>query len=226
MTKQTNNLNRLVQDIFATQTDEIQCDAAAVEMVRASTQPLSAEELQTQYPRLAQHLQFCIDCAQEYELLRDVRADEAAGELTIPQTVPPVPDDMPSLWRQIQDKITAVFSGFSEAAPLALSRGSRLGIDPVDVELDDGNITVTIDVDVSEQDATLRNLFITIMPVTDMPLVGITAVLIRAANHHIIAETTLDELGDGAFLEIPPGQYELLWQTAAHTYVIEDLVLP
>lgn len=226
MTKQTDKLNRLVQDVFATQTDEIQCEAAAVEMVRASTRPLAAEELQAQYPRLAHHLQFCANCAQEYELLRAVMADEAAGELTIPLAIPPVPNELPSLWRQIQDKVTAVFGGFSDTAPLALSRGSRLGIDPVDVDLDDGNVTVTIDVDVSEQDESLRNLFITIMPLTEMQLEGVTAALIRAANHHIIAETTLDELGDGAFLEIPPGQYELLWQTAAHTYVIEDLILP
>lgn len=222
----SDKLNKLVQSIFVTQPQEIQCEQAAIEMVRAIQTPLLADELAQRYPQLSHHLKLCLDCAAEYVMLRELRVAAGAGDLTHFAHIPPPPSDEPSFFEQLQNAITAVFSGFTPPTPAALTRSASLALEPVDVLLDNGRFILTIDADISEQEPSLRNLFITVTPLADVTLEGITVLLLHSDSRHIIAETTLDPLGDGAFLTVAPGSYELFWQAENAAYLVKDVVIP
>jgi hypothetical protein len=88
MNKKHGSLTHLIQAIFDTQADEIQCEAAGIQIARSADASLSDAESQQQYPLMWRHFHFCASCAQEYRLVMELARLEAAGQLEQPTLVP------------------------------------------------------------------------------------------------------------------------------------------
>jgi hypothetical protein len=88
MHKKQGSLARLVQDMFETQDEEIQCEEAGVLIGRSADALLSDEDSQKQYPALWRHFHFCSNCAEEYALAMELARLEAAGQLEQPTLAP------------------------------------------------------------------------------------------------------------------------------------------
>jgi hypothetical protein len=105
---------RLVQDIFATGDDEIQCDEAHSLIAACLDAALSDEQSQQQHPALWRHFRFCSDCTEEYRILMEVAAAERAGQLDRIVHVPPLPDGgKPPLWNRAKETIRASWPGLT-----------------------------------------------------------------------------------------------------------------
>src|SRR5688572_13366828 len=104
---------RLVQHIYTTHGDEIQCDQAADLMVLSAVALLTPAESRRQYPALWRHLERCADCTVEYQMLMELAQQEAEGILPTVTALPPVPtrsQHAPAQW--LQDTLAVLFPGF------------------------------------------------------------------------------------------------------------------
>jgi hypothetical protein len=238
-----NGLTRLVQDVFMTESDEIQCEAASVQMILCAEALLSNAEAQRQYPDLWRHFHFCTNCAEEYELLMELAQQETAGQLERPAKIPALPSKDPSpmrgvqtpakdslpVWEQIQEAFKARFPGFRSELAGGLTRGLPADMELVEVTLAEGQITVELGVDNSENNPTLRRLFC-IIQAADSKLAARfdgSLVWLQAEGEDAVSqEQTLNELGDATFDEVRPGPYTLGLHLADQVYTIENVVIP
>jgi hypothetical protein len=81
----------LIQDIYSTRTDEIQCDEAQIQMAQCASLSLDEQAAQQQYPALFQHFRFCADCEAEYNMLLDLLQVEASQQAPQLAHIPPRP---------------------------------------------------------------------------------------------------------------------------------------
>jgi hypothetical protein len=115
---------RLVEDIFATRDDEIQCADARTLMASCAVELLADEQARQRYPALATHFRFCSNCAEDYRALMTVARQEAAGGVSIP-AAPARPTASESnwvaglgfLWRRLAETGRIVVRVFGEAPP-------------------------------------------------------------------------------------------------------------
>jgi hypothetical protein len=77
-------LKHLVEDVFSTREDEIQCEEAEAMMARCAEAGLSDKDARDQYPALWHHFRFCPDCAEEYRLVMALAQMENTGQLKPP----------------------------------------------------------------------------------------------------------------------------------------------
>ncbi len=99
MNDQNSAVTRLLEDVFGLVDDEIQCDAAHTYMVSCADQMLTEAQSREQQPLLWRHLSQCIDCMDEYTLLMESVAREAAGTMYTTKRMPVRPnfaDSQPS----------------------------------------------------------------------------------------------------------------------------------
>jgi hypothetical protein len=227
MHEEQDSLARLVQDVFATRDDEIQCEEAGILIARCADALLSDDESRRQYPALWHHFRFCPDCAQEYRMVLDLAQLEAAGQLERPAHIPPLPDGGgPALWARAKDALTALFPGFPPTLVEAVTRGDAWGFEPVEVTLAQGELQIAFDVAPNERDADLRDLFCTVSAADPESLEGAPVWLQLGDEGPAVREKALDELGDVAFARLSPGRYALRLHLAGREYVVTGIVLP
>lgn len=223
-------LTHLVNDIFNTEMQEIQCAEAAEQMVLCADALLSDEESQRRYPQLWRHMRVCVDCAREYQMLMELAHLESAGQLSRPADIPPIPDSSESsLLSRIERSVRAIFPGFAPDLSAALTRSERLGTEPVEVEFGDGDVVITLDVDKSEQHPSTRDLFCQI-EVADGELMSqleSQPVWLRISQTDaIVQDQALDEMGDSCFSSIEPGTYDLHVSLGGQEYVVQGIGIP
>lgn len=230
MNTEIDKLTHLVQDIFATRDDEIQCTQARTQMTRAAQALLSDDDARREYPAMWYHFRFCQDCAEEYKMLRELMALETTGQLDYPLDVPPSPDGgKKTIWSLTKEAITAFFPGFAPTLAEALTRGQELGVEPAVIELAHGRLTVMVDVGQHETDPALRNLFINATTLDDRLQTNLDGSLIWLQLGDLgpaIQEQVLDSFGDVAFRNVSPGQYTIRLQVAGEEYGILGVDIP
>jgi len=224
-----NQSRRLLDDIFATSYNELQCDMADTLMAKSTHDGLSDEESQRQYPLLWQHFQFCPDCAEEYRMLVTLTHLEMTGQLQKPSRIPPIPGvTKPSLIKQIKEIIAKQFPGFQPALTLAIERGSgSLDMEPVEIELD-MNYAVQFDLTPDEENTIYRHLYCTLLAEDDA-LVATNegcSVWLQVSDGGIVQEGAIDELGDFAFFHIKPDDYLIGLSLSGQEYVISNISVP
>lgn len=231
MNKSDRNMNRLLQDIWATEEGEIACDAAAILMARAAAVPLSDELARRQYPELFHHFRFCSACAAEYKMLMELAGALVANELTTPASLPPLPaPGQPTIWQYAHDAIIALFPSFSPSlAQQVLRGGDTLNFDPVAVILAEGAIQVDFDLEVDEGNPALRQLHGTVF-VTNTEVqakLEESPVWLQVGSEGPAIHTSrLNDLGDFTFNHLLPGQYSLRLHLAGQEYIITHINIP
>ena len=83
MKEEEKRLIKMLQDVFATEEDEIQCDAASIQMIQSAEAQLSDEASQKRFPELWRHFRVCSDCRREYRMLNDMIHLEETGQLEL-----------------------------------------------------------------------------------------------------------------------------------------------
>lgn len=225
MSNNKGDVQRLVIDTFSTDEAEIQCDEAAYHMSRAAHLDFSSDAIQLQFAALLKHLQLCTNCSAEFELLQSLASEDQG----LAVEVPPLPNNgrFPQ-WELAKNALNIRFPGFSSTLGEALTRGEALGLEPTAVSLPNTNISLEIDVDISETNPTQRDLFITLF--NDNPnagsLEGSSLWLHQDINAPIIQEQTFDDLGDLSFRGLPPGSYALRLHISGQQYAISEINLP
>jgi hypothetical protein len=233
-------ITHLVRDIFMTQDDEIQCEQAQIQIVRSlKGAALSSDKAsRQQYPLLWHHFRFCPHCARDYKMFRELTRAAAAGMLEYPTFVPPRPDQArPPIWGLAKDAIKALFQGFSPTMSLALQRGASLGVEPTEVLLNDGEVSVSFDVEVDENDPTLRDLFCTVESeeeandtrtekALEENLEGSLVWLQLGDEGPVVHEQALDLFGEVTFSAVQPGRYMWRLNLAGQVYAVLGLELP
>jgi hypothetical protein len=76
-----NRFERWLQNIYATQDEEISCSECFDLVSHFVEVELAGEDAAAKMPQLKQHLDQCSACLQEYEVLRDLQALENKGEM-------------------------------------------------------------------------------------------------------------------------------------------------
>ena len=76
-----NRFERWLQNIYATQDEEISCSECFDLISHFVEVELAGEDAAAKMPQLKQHLDQCYACLQEYEVLRDLQALENKGEM-------------------------------------------------------------------------------------------------------------------------------------------------
>lgn len=225
-------MHRLVEDIFNTQDDEIQCDEARILIARCTQVLLTADESRCQYPALWHHFRFCPDCAEEYGLAMELARQEEDGQLQRPAHIPPLPDkDSSSIRDWVASVVVTAFPGFPplSTGAGALVRGEASIAEPVDVILSESVLCLTLDVVVNEWDNDLRDLFCTISSIDQAPyatMEGVPVWLLLGGEGPPVSEQALDELGDVAFPRLRPGLYALRLDLEGQAYIVTDIELP
>jgi hypothetical protein len=227
MGTEENRLQRLVEDVFATRDDEIQCREAADLIARCSDVPLTDAEVQRRYPQLWQHLGFCPDCAEDYRAVMALAREEAADRL--PQTKPPpsVPAEAESpMQRETEETRVLLFPGFSLAITAAVTRGEEQVVEPVTVTFPDDDVRITLDVAPAAVDPQHRDLYCTVATPEGYTPEGASIWLQTSEQQNVVAEQTLDDLGDALFEAIAPGTYDLRLYLAGKEYRIAQIDIP
>ena len=222
----------LAHDIYSTEQNEIQCDAASDAMILSTEAGLPADASRRQHPMLWHHMAICVDCAREYQMLVELTQVDLATA-SLPEQIPPIPQLAPvGVGQQLSNVITQLFPGFGPAMQSALTRGSTLSIDPVEIELGAGELLLEIDVEANEHDPRRRDLYCQIDTEVQEEmdaLEGAPIWLRRAEDEEhdgTFLEQSLDELGSTFFQQLHPGTYMFGLQVSDRTYSITDITLP
>lgn len=219
-------LDRLINDLFSTGHDEIYCDQATDLMALAAAVDLSEEANQDRFRHLIKHLQFCNNCREEFELVQQVALDTSSINVI---EIPNVPNNgrFPIL-EAVQNILTIQFPGFTPMLGQALTRGEELGFEPTAVSLPNTSVTLEIDVGVSEENQSHRDIFITLLndEATASFGEGSSIWLHQETSGPVIQEQAFDELGDLSFTNLQPGSYALLLNINNQHYAISPITLP
>lgn len=240
-TYENNGLIRLAHDIYTVRHDEISYDEAAVLMERCADELLSDEESKAHFPQLWRYFKYSPDCYQEYQMLMDLARIEAAGELKVPETIPPMPTEkargITEWFEGAKEAIGTLFSGFSgfTIQPAAQYRTGSMGLtyEAIEVELDEGHLLITFDVKPNKSDPQLRDLHCYVETEEETEENTIEEMLEfapvwlqQAANGAVVQEQALNELGDVTFCLVSPGDYTFRLYLAGQEYVVENVVVP
>lgn len=230
--RKSDGLHRLVEDIFATRTDEVQCEEAAIQMVLCADQLMTTDEARQQFPALFHHFHFCPDCAIEYQMLMELARLETVGQLAAVERIPPRPpliEATGNLLASMQEVIRFLFTGFTLAPADLPVRGLTFGLLPTIIELAGDKITVELDVARSKVDPAQRILFCrveTSASEIEDNLAGSPVWLTVESTGKAEQRQILNEAGEVGFDQLAPGHYQCWLQLAGQTYVIDGLVLP
>lgn len=225
-------ITHLVRDIFITQDNEIQCEQAQIQIVRSlqGAALLSEEASRQQFPLLWHHFRFCPHCARDYKMFRELTRADAAGMLDYPTHVPSRPDlNDASIWSRAKDAISALFPGFAPTMSLTLQRGASLDIEPTEVLLNDGEVSVSFDLEVHENDPARRDLFCTVVSqeeALEENLEGCLICLQLGYKGPVVHEEALDLFGEVTFSAVQPGRYTWQLNLAGQVYAVLGLELP
>ena len=227
MSNNKNEVTRLVNDTFATNESEIQCDEAVFQMAKAASLDINQAGMQQQFSSLLLHLQFCSNCEGEFDLLQELAQSTQSDKAT---PTPSVPNNgrFPIL-QLAKEALKLQFPGFAPVLGQALTRGEELGFEPTAVSLPNSSITLEFDVGVSEESHEQRDLFITLFheEVAHQDLgEGSVLWLHQDINGPVIQEQSFDELGDLSFTNLPPGTYFLQLQIQSQHVTISAINLP
>ena len=220
----------LVEDIFATQANELYCDDVNELMVLCAEELLDDNLASQRYPALFQHFHFCPDCRAEYKMLSQLGSMEQSHQLQRPAFVPA----MPALsgfanepWSQ--RAFSMLFPGFTPSLAGATLRGSaKLNFEPVVVHLgEQGEIEVELELQASSTFADLRTLYCTISfhePLTTLD--GARIWLETAGNASHWQEQSLDDLAEVIFEELPKAIYTLHLHLPERAFAIQSIEIP
>jgi hypothetical protein len=231
MAREEDKFKRLVEEIFATRDDEIQCREAEDLIARCSDALLADEEVRRQYPQLWHHLGLCPDCAEVFRGVMALARDEAEGHLPQPERRPPVPDEEESQMQQTPgETVSRLFAGFSSRMAAAVTRGETGIVEPVTITFPEDGVSVTLDVAPAVSDPQRRDLYCTVTTEGDRPAQspeGAPVWLQTAEYKTVVVEKTLDDLGDALFEGIAPGTYGLRLCLAGNKeYRIAQIEIP
>lgn len=229
-----NGLAPLVVDIYAQRDDDIFYDEAVVLMERCAEELLSDEQAQAQFPLLWRYFELYPDSYQEYQMLMDIARLEAAGELKVPESIPPMPTEqrkgISSWFQESKEAITALFSGFTmQSAALHRRRSMALTYEAVEVELEEGNVLITFNVVANSTNPQRRDLHCyveTEEETLDDMLEFAPVWLQQAGTSPVVQEQALNEMGDASFSFLSPGDYTFRLYLATQEYVVENVVVP
>lgn len=222
-------ISKFLQDVFATNDEEIHCREAGTLMTQSADANLTHEASQERYPVLWRHLAVCFDCAQEYELLLALTNLEAVEQLERPSYIPPLPDGgKPAFWKRAKDALTAVFPGFAPDLAAAITRGQERLFTPVEVSLWDDRLFIEFDVAPHEADPQYRDLYITMASEDEAIVKLLDGVLlwlqINDEGPAVYNELLLE--ADAIFTHVSPGSYTLRWQLASRECAVMNIILP
>lgn len=243
---QTNSVNRAVvqflDDIFATQPHEIDCDEAEIEIANCAAAGLSDEEARRRHGDLFTHFRFCSDCAEEYQMVTTYMRQKAAGQIKQPARVPRVPNltpiapdkprpvspDRPEIG--ILGPIREGIQQIAEAmAPLNLAgafRGIALSSERVQVPMEGGEVTAILSVKPEPEEPELRRLLCmikTTKPDLKAKLASTSIGLTKGEDDITLQEHDLNKFGDVTFTKLAPGTYSLHWLLADREFVLPGL---
>jgi hypothetical protein len=225
MTEET-TLRRLVGDIFATRDDEVQCREAANLIARCSDALLTDAEVRQRYPQLWHHFTLCSDCAREYLAVMALARNEAEDHLSQINPTPPVPAETEAPLQETEGTHALLFVGFSPAAAAAVTRGEEQVVEPVTVTFPDDDVRITLDVAPAAVDPQHRDLYCTVATPEGYTPEGASIWLQTSEQQTVVAEQTLDDLGDALFEAIAPGTYDLRLYLAGKEYRIAQIDIP
>ena len=231
---ENNDLLRLVVDIYAQRDDDIFYDEAVVLMERCAEELLSDEQSKAQFPQLWRYFDFYPDGYREYEMLMDMARLEAAGGLKVPESIPAMPTEQTkgigSWFEGAKQTIGTLFSGFRmQSATRQRTRSMAQIYQPVEIELDEGNLLVTFDVVANPTNPQRRDLHCYVETEEEMleDILEFAPVwLQQAGSGLVVQEQALNEMGDATFSFVSPGDYTFGLYLATQEYVVENVVVP
>ena len=223
-------LSRLLRDTYSTTEDEIYYDEASILMARCADALLSEEESRLQYPQLWRYFELYPDSKVEYDMLMALAHMNATGELKTPDKLPPRPDLNRPPKRSPGDIIHQAFPGFPQLSPgLAPTRSSYQTLEPVEISLEQGELTLSLNFLPNTDTPAAWDLLCTVSSTNEQ----LTAILEFAPlwlqQKEIgptISQVALSKEGDGAFYAVEPGDYTLHLQLGGREYVVTELLLP
>lgn len=221
-------LRRLIEDIFATEQDEISCDRALVHMAQSLDMGLDETASRRRFPTLWHHFHVCLDCAAEYGMLLGLT--QAESEQALPPTIPIPPrpgSSRPTRWAFNHNAITALFSGFNFSPAAARFRGE--GAEGTSAPIKLGTLVIQLEVVPNEEQPGSYDFFCTVT--TDdnsrAPLLMGTSVWLQQGEEGpTLQEQRLDEFGETHFVAVLSGRYTLRLQVAGQTYGLRQVDIP
>lgn len=230
MTPEEARFKRLIEDIYATRDDEIQCTEAAHLIARSSDALLTDEEVRQRYPQLWHHLGLCPNCAEEYRAVMALARAEAEGRLPETEQIPPPPAEGESkMGYGAKDTIIRLFSGFSPLTAAALTRGEEPIAEPTTIEFPADDISITLDVAPASSHPQRRDLYCTVTAERESlteELEGAPIWLQISTDQSVVAEKVLDTFGDALFENLVPAVYDLRLFFAERELRISHIEIP
>jgi hypothetical protein len=235
---------KFLEDIFATRQVEIQCDQAEDAIAQCAAEGFTDEEARKRYPGLFHHFQFCSDCAAEYEMLMDFAREEAAGLVKRPAYIPPPPivapetplvtepeEKEPDILNRAADALRAVVEGLNPLRqnplqPALAMRDRRLSEAPDTIEMEGGEVTITLALKSEPNNPSTRRLICNVETTNDEWEAAFEAAqswLAQEPTGEPVQEQTLNQFGAATFTEIALGVYTLHLDLADQHFVISDL---
>lgn len=239
---------KLLNDIFATRPDEIQCDQVADEIVQCADRRLTDDEARERHPAMYHHFRYCEECANEYAMVMDFVRQDAAGLVLRPVQIPPLPAYGAPAAVQISERrladgqstdvdesglmtaVRRIANWLSDALTppmqLALVRGRQLGDRPVTAAMEGGEVTLTLILKAEPASPHTRRLDCIVETMSAKLEAALDSAPIQLVNEEdgkIVQDQLLNEVGDATFTGIAPGVYALQWSLAGQDYRASEL---
>ncbi len=234
MSKEYNELRRLVNNIYVAQDDDIQCDKATTLMMQSAEATLPDEISRKQFPALWSHFEVCADCVREYTMLVRLAQLEAAAQLPQLKQFPPPPSkDHGRKWATVKDTIAKTMTGFAAMPEWAFRQHKGVpqgtGFEPVIIELETEKAQIELIADMNTLNHENYDLICTVEILDaawNVFLEGTPIQLQQGVDGPIIQEETLDELGELAFANLAAGEYTLRLSLGGREYAVTNINLP
>ena len=223
------NLLRAVDQIFLTQQNEIACDEAGSLIAQFVDNQKTAADLNAFSPELSRHLNVCIDCAAEYQMVQafgQLAALPAEGQVA---SIPARPD-RPGIVKQLQDAFDSIFNfpGF-ETAQASAVRGSGMDVETVEISLNP-EMNLEIDVALHPNNPALRDVYISITVEDEekgAELEGVAVWLAEVGSESQVASTMLDKYGEAVLSAVEPNvDYFMQIDIPAQVSRVQQIRLP
>lgn len=243
---QTNSANRAVaqflDDIFATQPHEIDCDEAEIAIANCAASGLSDEEARRRHRDLFTHFRFCSDCAEEYQMVTTYMRQKAAGQIKQPARIPPVPKLFPvvasvpppsildeigrRIFGPIREGIDQVADAMTPRNLAGAFRSIALSAERKAIPMEGGEVTAIPSVKPETEEPELRRLLCTIKttnPDLKAKLASASIWVTKEGDDTTLQEHDLNKFGEVTFTKLSPGTYSLHWLLADREFVLPGL---
>jgi hypothetical protein len=251
----TNSLEQAVvnflEDVFASRTDEIQCDIAENLIGQCAAENFTDDKARQRYPQLFYHFQFCPDCEEVYEMVVGYARDRSAGLVEQPLhpttplrempgkvvSLPPVPTYAPGfssgssynsgIWAKAAKAVKAISSlvESGELNRLSVRRGIQLTENDITLTMEGDEVAITLHVKKEASNENSRRLICNVKATDDLKshLRDAPIELILELDGSVVQEKALRRTGDVTFTQVKPNTYRLRWTLANQEYEVSEL---